>query len=129
MHLTKIKRPDADISFELEFQKARERIPSTRASFADKKVALVNDQWQVGGTLFEAAPLTNEQRDWVDQLEAVTTMMQLEVFTRADMQLAWSDITERAARMRIEILLTSNILSRVEGEQFLYLWARKLPEV
>jgi hypothetical protein len=40
-----VKRPDTDVSFQITFQKARERTPANRAAFADAKIALVNDQW------------------------------------------------------------------------------------
>jgi hypothetical protein len=45
IHLTAIERGDTDISFQLEFRKARERTPETRADFADVTIALVDDQW------------------------------------------------------------------------------------
>jgi hypothetical protein len=41
----RIERPDTDVSFKLEFRKARERTPLTRADFSDINVALVNDEW------------------------------------------------------------------------------------
>jgi hypothetical protein len=45
IHLTEEKRADTDVSFRLEFQKARERTPETRRDFEDVTVALVDDQW------------------------------------------------------------------------------------
>ena len=44
-HLTEAKRADTDVSFSLEFQKARERTPETRADFENVSIALVNDEW------------------------------------------------------------------------------------
>jgi hypothetical protein len=44
--LETIERPDTDVSFQLGFRKARERTPATREDFAEKRVALVNDQWK-----------------------------------------------------------------------------------
>jgi hypothetical protein len=41
-----VRRDDADVSFQLTFHKARERTPANRADFADKVVALLNDQWE-----------------------------------------------------------------------------------
>jgi hypothetical protein len=41
----KVDRPDTDVSFKLEFRKARERTPLTRADFADINVALVDNEW------------------------------------------------------------------------------------
>jgi hypothetical protein len=54
VHLTKVERADTDVSFDLEFKKARERTPETRAEFAKVRVALVMDQWTV-----EAAPTSS----------------------------------------------------------------------
>ena len=45
IHLTAIERADTDISFALEFHKARERTPETRADFEDITISLINDQW------------------------------------------------------------------------------------
>lgn len=39
-------RADTDVSFALEFKKARERTPITRHEFQDIRVALVNDRWE-----------------------------------------------------------------------------------
>jgi hypothetical protein len=45
MHLTEEKRADTDVSFRLEFHKARGRTPENRRDFADVTIALVNDEW------------------------------------------------------------------------------------
>lgn len=45
--LTKAARTDTDVSFSLEFTKARERTPDNRADFAKVTVALVDDAWTV----------------------------------------------------------------------------------
>jgi hypothetical protein len=45
IHLTEQERADTDISFVLEFRKARERTPETRRDFEDVTIALVNDEW------------------------------------------------------------------------------------
>jgi Bifunctional DNA primase/polymerase, N-terminal/AAA domain len=45
IHGSAVQRDDTDVSFLLEFRKARERTPNNRGDFADVKVALVNDQW------------------------------------------------------------------------------------
>jgi AAA domain len=45
----KVERPDTDVSFKIEFRKARERTPETRAEFADIKVALVDNTWTYSG--------------------------------------------------------------------------------
>jgi hypothetical protein len=41
----RVERSDTDVSMKLEFRKARERTPATRADFADMDVALVGDEW------------------------------------------------------------------------------------
>jgi hypothetical protein len=43
--MTEVKRPDADISFTLEFLKARERTSENRGDFDNVTIALVNDEW------------------------------------------------------------------------------------
>jgi hypothetical protein len=45
IHLEVVQRVDTDVSFSVEFRKARERTPLTRADFQPVRVALVNDQW------------------------------------------------------------------------------------
>jgi hypothetical protein len=45
IHLTTEPRPDTDLSFRLEFRKARTRTPETRRDFQDATIALVNDEW------------------------------------------------------------------------------------
>jgi hypothetical protein len=46
LHLEQVSRMETDVSFQLNFRKARERTPATRADFADVRIALVNDQWE-----------------------------------------------------------------------------------
>jgi hypothetical protein len=41
----RLERPETDVSMKLEFRKARERTPATRADFAEMSVALVDDEW------------------------------------------------------------------------------------
>jgi hypothetical protein len=64
LHLERVERADTDVSFQLEFRKARERTPQTRGEFADVRVALVNDRWDVremaGGTKMKISPLANK---------------------------------------------------------------------
>jgi hypothetical protein len=50
MHMEAIERDDADVSFALEFRKARERTPATRADFQRARIAIVGDQWTVDVT-------------------------------------------------------------------------------
>jgi hypothetical protein len=56
----RVERPDTDVSFKLEFRKARERTPLTRADFADITVALVDDEWTYsssdGGSKMQPSP-------------------------------------------------------------------------
>jgi hypothetical protein len=44
--LEEVKRDDTDVSFSMNFKKARERTPPTRFDFQDVKIALVNDRWE-----------------------------------------------------------------------------------
>ncbi|OKO75122.1 hypothetical protein AC629_34355 [Bradyrhizobium sp. NAS80.1] len=45
IHLTKAERADTDVSFKLEFRKARERRPDNREDFQPVNIFLVNDRW------------------------------------------------------------------------------------
>lgn len=45
IHLESVKRDETDVSFSLEFRKARERTPATRADFQTAKIALIGDTW------------------------------------------------------------------------------------
>jgi hypothetical protein len=47
MHMEAIARDDTDVSFSLEFRKARERTPTTRADFQTARIALTGDEWTV----------------------------------------------------------------------------------
>jgi hypothetical protein len=46
IHLTAVEHTDADICFQFEFRKARERTPESRADYQDVTIALVGDKWQ-----------------------------------------------------------------------------------
>jgi hypothetical protein len=64
----KVERPDTDVSFKLEFRKARERTPQTRADFADITVALVDNTWTYnnldgGGAKMQPSPALRHPRD------------------------------------------------------------------
>ena len=50
IHLTKVERPDTDVSFKLEFKKARERRPDNREDFQPVNVSLVDDSWHSDGS-------------------------------------------------------------------------------
>jgi hypothetical protein len=45
IHLTRVERPETDVSFEWSFRKARERTPETRDDFATVKIALIGNAW------------------------------------------------------------------------------------
>ena len=64
LHLTEEKRPDTDLSFTVEFKKARERTPATRLDFQKVKIALVFDEWrcEIAGGLRQqrVSPQTNK---------------------------------------------------------------------
>jgi hypothetical protein len=50
MHMEAVDRGDTEVSFSLEFRKARERTPATRADFQSARIALVADEWTVEAT-------------------------------------------------------------------------------
>jgi hypothetical protein len=45
IHLSKVERSDTDVSFKLEFRKARERRPDNREYFQPVDIFLVDDRW------------------------------------------------------------------------------------
>jgi hypothetical protein len=45
IHLTNVERADTDVSFKLEFKKARERRPDNREDFQSVNIFLVDDRW------------------------------------------------------------------------------------
>ena len=49
-HATAVARDAVDVSFDLEFRKARERTPSTRADFQTARVCLMGNQWTTEAT-------------------------------------------------------------------------------
>ena len=53
---TAAKREDTDVSFTIEFPKARERTPETRRDFEPVTIALVNDEWISSAAKVEAIP-------------------------------------------------------------------------
>jgi hypothetical protein len=55
---TAAKRADTDVSFTIEFTKARERTPETRRDFDPVTVALINDEWVSSTPKVEAQPPT-----------------------------------------------------------------------
>jgi hypothetical protein len=46
LFLDAAKREGADVCFDLEFRKARERTPSTRSDFREVRVALIGNVWE-----------------------------------------------------------------------------------
>lgn len=46
LHMEGVERQGVEVSFSLEFRKARERTPATRADFQTARIALVGDSWQ-----------------------------------------------------------------------------------
>jgi hypothetical protein len=53
---TGVKRPDTDVSFTIEFPKARERTPETRRDFNPVTIALINDEWISSAATIAAKP-------------------------------------------------------------------------
>jgi hypothetical protein len=74
IHLERVKRADTDVSFEIQFRKARERTPETQNEFKTARVALVNNKWTVTNvTGFEdPIPASPLQIEWWEKLEAWT---------------------------------------------------------
>ena len=75
IHLERVERPDTDVSFDLQFRKAREREPATRADFADFRIALIDDQWTCkqtkgGGIKGKVSPKASK---FLDALKAAIT--------------------------------------------------------
>jgi hypothetical protein len=57
IHLERVKRPDTNVSFELQFRKARERTPETQNEFKAARVALVDNKWTVTNVTGFEAPI------------------------------------------------------------------------
>lgn len=53
---TAAKRADTDVSFTIEFPKARERTPETRRDFEPATIALINDKWISSAAAVAAEP-------------------------------------------------------------------------
>ena len=72
----RVERPDTDVSMKLEFRKARERTPLTRADFADITFALVDDEWVYSnasdGTKTRPSPLGQKFLDAFHNCDTVT---------------------------------------------------------
>ena len=74
MLLERVKRDDTDVSFAINFQKARERTPDNRADFRPVKIWLVDDKWQyeiaASGT---GKQVSAETKKFFEALESATT--------------------------------------------------------
>jgi hypothetical protein len=71
IHLTAVERADTDVSFQLEFRKARERTPENRAGFRDATIALVDDQW-VGSEAISRGRPSDQEASVLKILDALT---------------------------------------------------------
>jgi AAA domain-containing protein len=69
MLMKRIVRPDADVAFQLDFPKTRERTPENRTDFAPVVVTLADDQWRG-----EAAGATS---GYVRQRDKLLTLIDL----------------------------------------------------
>jgi hypothetical protein len=49
MHMDPVEHPETDVCFNLEFRKARERMPTNRADFQTTKIMLLGDAWVTDG--------------------------------------------------------------------------------
>jgi hypothetical protein len=68
LQATEAKRDDTDVSFGLEFSKARERRPDTRRDFDKATVALVNDEWMSSATVEAPRPPSPAAKKFYDAL-------------------------------------------------------------
>jgi len=50
LHMEAVENAETDVSFSLEFRKARERTPTTRADFQTTRIELVGDAWRSNAT-------------------------------------------------------------------------------
>jgi hypothetical protein len=69
MLLTKVEHPETDVSFTIEFTKAREREPETGEEYNTVKVALINDEWSYHGAkkaTVQTKPLSAVERSFFD---------------------------------------------------------------
>jgi hypothetical protein len=71
LHLTEIKRPDTDVSFSLEFTKARERTPDTRCDFDEVSIALLNDEWTCSAAVERCKPPSPAGMKYLQALQNV----------------------------------------------------------
>jgi len=62
IHLTKVERANTDVSFNLEFRKARERRPDNREDFQPVNIVLVNDRWD--GDAISSSQRPKRCRQW-----------------------------------------------------------------
>jgi len=70
MHLEAVERPDTDVSFTIQFPKARERTPDNRQQFAETRIALVDDEWtwEITDGTVRKSPLSPQQKKFFDVL-------------------------------------------------------------
>jgi hypothetical protein len=72
IHLSKLEDPGTDISFTLEFGKARERRPDNRADFRTVNIKLLNDRWTCDGMhVVKPASVTDTAQRFLDALHNV----------------------------------------------------------
>jgi len=66
--LQKVTRADTDVSFSLEFTKARERTPEHRLDFEEVTIALVNDEWVTDAKTVKRGNLSPSNKKFLDAL-------------------------------------------------------------
>ena len=71
MHLTAVEREGTEISFDLEFRKARERTPKTRADFEMVRIALTDDKWNATAAGTRRKDPSPTGRKYLDALKNV----------------------------------------------------------
>jgi hypothetical protein len=80
VHMRKIEREDTDLSFGLEFRKARERTPETRLDFEEVTIALVNDEWNSNCKTVKRGTLNPSNKKFLGALTNVYASGATEMF-------------------------------------------------
>jgi hypothetical protein len=76
----KVQRSDTDVSFTIEFHKARERTPENRREFEECTIALVNDEWITSGKTTKKEKMSPSNKKFLDALTNVYASGQTEMF-------------------------------------------------
>jgi hypothetical protein len=70
--MTRLDHPETDVCFTIDFTKARERTPDTRADFRTVKAMLLRDQWICdGASIAKPMPISDTAQRFLDALHNV----------------------------------------------------------